>query len=498
MWAYALRRMLWMIPTFLGILVINFGVLRLQGNSLSDQLASGSGGGGKGGEAGERKVEAATQSVETWLGRFRRTGNDRPALLNTRGFTSQATVLERLRATERGPKVDEAKRQRTEIEDLWFQGHFLVEPLAAILADDAQARFHGPASMALSLCAMRPLLTEDLVSMPSGEQSRLRARNEELKRNRIIYENRREGGYVTTDPQAAAKRTAMLEIIRRDAADFGRDGRWGALLGETGFTDFMWRLATGNLYSETRKADVFTIIGQRWSVTAWLNLLAIAIGWLVSIPLGVWSARNANTLADRSVTGALFALWSVPSFFVATLLLHHFCTASGSEGAWFPNRGLSSPDSMWYSTPRYLLDLLWHAFLPLVCLTYGSFTSLSRYMRANVLEQLNSDYVRTARAKGVADLAVVYKHALRNALIPVVTIIALDFGTLFSGALITETIFAYPGMGKLIFDAIMGNDFNLALIALLLATLVTLIGNLLADVAYVALDPRIHFRDAER
>jgi peptide/nickel transport system permease protein len=494
MWAYALRRMLWMIPTFLGILVINFGVLRLQGNSLSDQLASGSGGGGKGAEAGERKVEAATQSVETWLGRFRRTGNDRPALLNTRGFTSTETVLERLRATERGPKVDEAKRQRVEIEDLWFQGHFLVEPLAAILADDAQAKFHGPASMALSLCAIRPLLPEDLVSMPSAEQSRLRARNEDLKRNRIAYENRSEGGYVTTDAQAAAKRAAMLAIIRRDVADFSRDGRWGALLGETGFTDFMWRLATGNLYSETRKADVFAIIGQRWSVTAWLNLLAIAIGWLVSIPLGVWSARNANTLADRSVTGALFALWSVPSFFVATLMLHHFCTASGSEGAWFPNRGLSSPDSLWYSTPRYLLDLLWHAFLPLVCLTYGSFTSLSRYMRANVLEQLNSDYVRTARAKGVDEDTVVWSHATRNSMVTMITLGAGLLASLFGGFVFIEYVFSIPGLGTLMLEAAKQQDAPLLMGTTVISVLLLLVGILIADLLYAVADPRIKAR----
>lgn len=493
MWAYALRRMLWMIPTFLGILVINFGVLRLQGMSLSDQLASGSGG-GKGAEAGERKVEAATQSVETWLGRFRRTGNDRPALLNTRGFTSKETVLARLRGSERGAKVDEAKRQRTEVEQLWFQGHFLVEPLAAILADDALARYHGPASMALSLCAWRPLLSEDLVSMPAAEQSRIRARNEELKRNRIHYENRSEGGFVSNDPQVPAKRAALLAIVKRDAVEFGRDGRWGALLGETGFTDFMHRLATGDLYSETRKANVFSVIGDRWAVTAWLNLIAIAVGWLVSIPLGVWSARHANTLADRAVTGLLFALWSVPAFFVATLMLHHFCTASGSQGAWFPNRGLSSPDSLWMTTPRYLLDLLWHAFLPLVCLTYGSFTSLSRYMRANVLEQLGSDYVRTARAKGVDEDTVVWSHATRNSMVTMITLGAGLLASLFGGFVFVEYVFSIPGLGTLMLEAARQQDAPLLMGTTVISVLLLLVGILIADLLYAVADPRIKAR----
>jgi len=115
----------------------------------------------------------------------------------------------------------------------------------------------------------------------------------------------------------------------------------------------------------------------------------------------------------------------------------------------------------------------------------------------SMIETLRQDFIRTARAKGLTETRVVVGHALRNAMIPVVTIIALDFGTLFSGALITETIFAYPGMGKLIFDSIMGNDFNMALVALLFATLLTLIGNLAADIAYVALDPRISFREVD-
>ena len=132
--------------------------------------------------------------------------------------------------------------------------------------------------------------------------------------------------------------------------------------------------------------------------------------------------------------------------------------------------------------------------LPVATLTIATIGGHTRYVRAAMLETLRHDYIRTARAKGLDEDLVVYKHALRNALIPVVTIVALNFGYLFSGALITETIFAYPGMGKLIFDAIMANDFNLALVALLFATLLTLLGNLLADMAYAALDPRISYR----
>jgi peptide/nickel transport system permease protein len=136
-------------------------------------------------------------------------------------------------------------------------------------------------------------------------------------------------------------------------------------------------------------------------------------------------------------------------------------------------------------------DRAFHLVLPVLALTLLSVAGFTRYLRAEMLEVLSQDYVRTARAKGVPEHTVLLKHALRNALIPVVTVIGLDFGALFSGALITETMFAYPGMGKLIYDSIMGNDFNLAMVALLFATFMTLAANLLADLAVGWLDPRI-------
>lgn len=136
-----------------------------------------------------------------------------------------------------------------------------------------------------------------------------------------------------------------------------------------------------------------------------------------------------------------------------------------------------------------LWERLPYLVMPVATLTLVSVGGYTRFVRAAVIEQLRQDYIRTARAKGVPERSVVWRHALRNALIPVVTIVALGFGTLFSGALVTETMFAYLGMGKLIYDSILGNDYNIALVGLLLATVMTLAGNLLADLGYAALDP---------
>jgi peptide/nickel transport system permease protein len=131
--------------------------------------------------------------------------------------------------------------------------------------------------------------------------------------------------------------------------------------------------------------------------------------------------------------------------------------------------------------------------LPVTALTIFSIGTYTRFVRAAMIEVLRQDYIRTAYAKGAGPTRVVWRHALRNAMIPVITVVALSFGTLFSGALITETMFAYPGMGKLIFDSIMGNDYNMALVTLLFATIVTLAANLAADIAYAWLDPRISY-----
>ncbi|MBI1206651.1 MAG: ABC transporter permease subunit [Azospirillum sp.] len=203
----------------------------------------------------------------------------------------------------------------------------------------------------------------------------------------------------------------------------------------------------------------------------------------VAIPAGVACARRPGSWFDGAVNLLCFAGISLPSFWLALLLVILFAVTLG----WLPAGGMAPAGvDGWAARLPYLV-------LPVATLTLASVGGYVRYVRAAMREALRQDYIRTARAKGLGEGRVVWRHALRNALIPVVTIMALEFGTLFSGALVTETMFSWSGMGKLIYDSIMGNDFNIALVALLLATAMTLLGNLLADLAYAALDPRISF-----
>ncbi|HIJ43112.1 MAG: ABC transporter permease [Rhodospirillales bacterium] len=212
--------------------------------------------------------------------------------------------------------------------------------------------------------------------------------------------------------------------------------------------------------------------------------ITLFLSLLIGLPAGMAAAIRPYSKTDYTINLLAFAGISLPAFWLALLLIIVFSVFLGV----LPAGGVAAlgGDGFW-DQAKYLV-------LPVANLTIASVGGHTRYMRAAMIEALRQDYIRTARAKGAGPARVVLGHALRNALIPVVTIVSLDFGFLFSGALITETVFAYPGMGKLIFDAIMGNDYNLALVALLFVTLLILIGNLLADLAYAWLDPRISYR----
>jgi peptide/nickel transport system permease protein len=253
-----------------------------------------------------------------------------------------------------------------------------------------------------------------------------------------------------------------------------RYGHWllGALQGDFG-------------YSRAYARPVLEVLPPRLANTCLLMGASFALALLIALPAGILAALRPRSLIDYGLNLVAFAGISVPSFWLALLLILLFSVELG----WLPAGGVQTVglDS--------LGDRLAHLALPVLTLTALTAGSVLRFTRSAMLETLRQDYIRTARAKGLGPLGVVLGHALRNAMIPVVTVLALHFGALFSGALIVETMFAYLGMGKLIYDSVMGNDFNLALVGLLFATLLTLVSNLCADLIYAWLDPRISYAD---
>ena len=234
-------------------------------------------------------------------------------------------------------------------------------------------------------------------------------------------------------------------------------------------------------YSRVYTKPVMEILVPRLGSTALLLGISLLLSLAIAIPLGVYAALNPYSKADYAVNMFCFAGISLPPFWLALLLILCFAVVLG----WLPAGGMLTVGD------GGILDRLQYMILPVLTLTIHSVGGFTRFMRASMMETLRQDYVRTARAKGLSEARVVTGHALRNALTPLVTVVALSFGGLFSGALITETMFGWRGMGKTIFDAIMGNDFNLALVGLLLATGFTLLGNFLADLCYAWLDPRV-------
>ena len=248
---------------------------------------------------------------------------------------------------------------------------------------------------------------------------------------------------------------------------------------------FLWlgRALTGDFgYSRLYGQPVFTVIWPRLLNTLLLMGTSFALALLIAIPAGIVAALRPRSFLDTLVNMLAFAGFSVPSFWLSLMLIVLFAVTLG----WLPAGGVASvgDGGLW--------DRVTYLVLPVTALTLLTAGTFLRFARAALIEALQEDHIRTARAKGCSTARIVLAHALPNALIPIVTVVALHFGSLLSGALVVETVFSYLGMGKLIYDAILGNDYNLALAALLLGTALTLLANLAADLVYLELDPRIH------
>ena len=228
-------------------------------------------------------------------------------------------------------------------------------------------------------------------------------------------------------------------------------------------------------------------VAERMPITILINVLSIAVILAAAVPIGILSAVRRNSLFDRSTTVFVFLGFAMPSFWLALLLMDYLGVRLGL----FPVVGLKSIGYDYMSSGMQVLDMAHHLILPVFVSAFGGLAGFSRYMRSNMLEVIRQDYILTARAKGLSERAVIYKHALRNALLPVITILGLSVPGLIGGSVIFETIFAIPGMGKLFYDGVLMRDYPLIMGILVIGAVLTLIGNLLADISYALADPRI-------
>jgi peptide/nickel transport system permease protein len=278
----------------------------------------------------------------------------------------------------------------------------------------------------------------------------------------------------SADPRMSAVDVARLKLAYGlDRPLLERYLAWAreALAGDLGYS---------RLFAEPVAAALLPRLGNSLALMGSSFVIAFA----VALGLGTVAARRPQSRLDTAINLFCFAGVSVPTFWLALVLILVFAAGLG----WLPASGIAAAGT------SDIGDRLRHLVLPVATLSLASAGGYTRYVRAAMREALGQDHIRTARAKGASEARVVFHHALRPALVPVTTILALSFGGLVSGALVTETMFAYPGMGKLIFDAVMGNDYNLALSALLLAAATAMLANLAADLAYGWLDPRVVYR----
>ena len=243
----------------------------------------------------------------------------------------------------------------------------------------------------------------------------------------------------------------------------------------------------GDSYKDHR--PVLQKIAERLPVTLQLNIISILLVYFIAIPFGVYSATHPGTAADRVLTLFFFFLYSLPSFWVAVLLI--MLLGGGDFWDVFPVYGVSSIGAENWSLLHWLMDRAWHLVLPVTCLTYGGLAYLSRLARAGMLEVVREDYVRTARAKGLSERVVIFRHALRNALLPIITLLAFLLPGMFGGSVIIESIFSIPGMGQLGFEAVLSRDYPLIMAITTISAMLTLVGLLISDILYAALDPRI-------
>jgi peptide/nickel transport system permease protein len=226
---------------------------------------------------------------------------------------------------------------------------------------------------------------------------------------------------------------------------------------------------------------------ERLPITILLNCLSLTLILAIAIPIGVLSAVHQNSLFDKLTGVFVFIGFAIPTFWLALLLMILF----GVQLGWLPISGIRSLNYEYLPSGAAVWDLIKHLILPVLLSAFGGLAGLSRYMRSNMLEVIRQDYIMTARAKGLSERVVIYKHALRNALLPVITILGLSIPGLIGGSVIFETIFAIPGMGQLFYMSVMARDYPVVMGILFIGAVLTLLGNLIADVSYAVADPRI-------
>ncbi len=459
MWRYFLKRILLIIPTLLGISIITFIIIKLApGDPTAFKM-----GNQQSGMSSDQNL--AKQVIEQTREIY---GLDKPLMLNFQIFNYEdnwVAIQEYLEAgkPQTGRSYDE-----------------IVEPIKQ--ADEVAVPFLVGLLETETLTADETNVVLDILTI----KQKLSISSEMSIEKQLEYiQNWWYGG---TDS------TGVARMAARDQYQFSGFQIFKKIFTEAQYPRWLVNMLTldfGTSIKDNR--PVWDHIKESVPVSLIFTFTSFILAYLIAIPLGIYSATHQYTTGDKVTTVILFILYSLPNFWVATMAIVFF----GGGDFWdiFPVTGLHSLGAEDMGTWEYLLDLGHHVALPLIIWTYGSFSALSRYMRGSMLEVIRQDYIRTARAKGLSERVVTYKHALRNSLIPIITMLANLLPLAISGSIIIESIFSIPGMGQLSFNAVLFRDYPIIMAVTTISAMLTLFGILLSDLLYAIVDPRITFEE---
>jgi len=483
MQAYVIRRLLIMVPTFFGISLVIFALLNLApGRPGAQQSAD---------LARNARSEQSQESYRIFREQF---NLDKPVLVNTRFAVRTEQILEDVRLAAGTVEATPAERIRAQ-ERLEDFGGYAVPHLIRVMNDanrTGDKAVRDAAVYFLRLDAPRAL-EHPFAKNPSQE---LKARNHDISAENAELRLLR---YALDAPEEEKTRV-IAEYNKWFSAhasryEYGFLQKVDRYFFDTRFAKYWANLVRFDFGVSlvSREPVTRTLIGKlKYSLT--LSVGSLLLAYLIAIPLGIFSAVRKGSREDRGLTLGLFMLYSLPTFFVATVLLYFFSQGSDFRHLrWFPTGGFTSADTSDLTTLGALRDLVWHLILPMFCLTYGSLAALSRYMRTGLLDVIQADYIRTARAKGLSERTVIGKHALRNGLLPILTLLAGLLPAILGGSVIVEYIFGIPGMGLWVVESIYQRDYNVILVVELFSTILVLVGILLTDLSYALVDPRIRY-----
>ncbi len=524
MWTYIVRRLLLMVPTLFLISLLNFAIVNLAPAKRPTNVSS----------TGELDLSASMEAKEAEH-IFRRTFYlDRPVFLNTRYSLADEEILWLLAAPAR--EWEMPKERRRAFDALDDYGRTIVPHLirlANLAADDRETLRTGPlradyeerwrdarpkwirAERPPDLSAWPPPPTpppfddafcdrllalavdrlgnnaprRPIVVYGGEAPAEILAFNKEVREEQTLLRGILTGRK-TTDREKLSKWTVWYDG-RRAEWDYSFGDKVAMTFTETRFFNFWRNLAQLDLgTSFTHRKKVWDLILDRIDKSLTLSLGSLLLAYLISIPLGILSAVTHRSWSDVLVTILLFALYSFPATFLGVLLVIFF----GIDLKWFPVSAFHGAGHEGLTAMGKLRDTVWHVVLPMTTLTMGLLAYYSRFMKAGLLDVIREDYVRTARAKGLPEFVVVVRHAARNSLIPIITLLGASLPVIIGGSIVVEFIFEIDGMGKLAYEAVIKKDYAVIMGLNILVAVLTTVGVFLADLAYAVVDPRIRYR----